>query len=563
MSERIQTDILPENDADRVKALHRYRLLDLPTEESFTNIAGLMAAAFEVPIALISLVDANTVFFKGNVGMAGVESTDRKISLCSFAVLSHKPIVFDKPLEEPCLLANPLVHGDFGLRFYAAAPLVTPDGFAIGSVCLIDKKERQFSAIQQDTLVRFSKMVMHQIELRLSAIKQKEVEQQLLDKDKEFKSFIHQAPVAIFIFRGQNMMIDMANENALRLIKRTADVIGKTLLEAVPELEGTAAYNVFQEVYKTGIPHYGDEVLIPLERAGVLEDRYFNFTYTPLVEDGKIVGVMDVATEVTEQVLARQKIEDIVTKRTGELAAANAALQQSNIELQRSNTNLEEFAHAASHDLKEPIRKIRFFTDLVKGQLQAHLTDAEARSFERIDNATERMNTLIDDLLQYSHVSQRPHQMEVVNLNQVVQRVLEDLELDIAERKAVITTAHLPTVHGYGRQLQQLFQNLLSNALKYSRAEVAPVITVDAGDTIAANQAYHTINVRDNGIGFEQQYDQKIFQMFSRLHGKTEYSGTGVGLSIAKKVAENHHGFIRAESQPGEGSIFTVYLPVN
>ena len=139
--------------------------------------------------------------------------------------------------------------------------------------------------------------------------------------------------------------------------------------------------------------------------------------------------------------------------------------------------------------------------------------------------------------------------------------MLDDLELDILEKNALIRVGPLPVVKGYRRQLQQLFQNLVSNALKYTRPGISPVINISADTAVETEKPYHVIAVSDEGIGFEQQYADKIFQMFSRLHGRSEYSGTGVGLSIAKKVVENHKGFIRVQSEPGRGSTFTVYLP--
>jgi hypothetical protein len=266
--------------------------------------------------------------------------------------------------------------------------------------------------------------------------------------------------------------------------------------------------------------------------------------------------------DITEQKMAIQKIEGLVEERTKELAKANNSLQKINKELQRSNQNLEEFAHAASHDLKEPVRKIQFFTHQLRDQLSTLINETQARSFSRIENATERMGNLIDDLLLYSHVSQRPHESEAVDLNDKVQRVLEDLELDIEEKGALIKVDKLPVVKGYRRQLQQLFQNLVSNALKYTRKDVIPHIDIIASEVTENERRYHLIAVKDNGIGFEPEYAEKIFQMFTRLHGKAEYSGTGVGLSIVKKVVENHNGMIRVESVVGEGSVFKIYLPV-
>ena len=172
------------------------------------------------------------------------------------------------------------------------------------------------------------------------------------------------------------------------------------------------------------------------------------------------------------------------------------------------------------------------------------------------------MGNLIDDLLLYSHVSQRPHETEIVDLNEKVQQALEDLDLDIEERGAVINVGQLPVVRGFRRQLQQLFQNLISNAVKYSKHDVVPCIDITAEEVEASGKYYNLIKVSDNGIGFSQEYESKIFHIFSRLHAKNEYSGTGVGLSIVKKVVENHEGFIKVKSEPGLGSTFEIYLPV-
>lgn len=281
---------------------------------------------------------------------------------------------------------------------------------------------------------------------------------------------------------------------------------------------------------------------------------YFNEQDKPTRFIGSVI-------DITDKAMAIQQIEKLVEERTSELAEANERLLQLNKELKRSNANLEEFAHAASHDLKEPVRKIHFFTNRLREQLAARLNDTEEQSFNRIENATQRMGNLIDDLLLYSHVSQRPHETETVDLTEGVQRVLEDLDLDIEEKKAIITLGNLPSIKGYRRQLQQMFQNLISNALKYSKVDERPVIEINTQEVQQSGKTYYLISVKDNGIGFAPEYAQKIFQMFTRLHGKQEYSGTGVGLSIVKKVVENHNGFIEVESEPGIGSNFKVYLP--
>ena len=241
-------------------------------------------------------------------------------------------------------------------------------------------------------------------------------------------------------------------------------------------------------------------------------------------------------------------------------------------ELRRSNESLEDFTSAASHDLKEPIRKVHFFTERLKEKLQERLSSEERKLLERVENATARMRLLVDDLLEYSHVSRGNQEVEDVDMNQKVQLIQTDLELMMAEKEATINVGTLPVVRGYRRQLQQLLHNLLHNALKYSKPGV-PVVVNIASQTATGKETgvsvrpedqdktFYVVEISDNGIGFEQEYAEKIFNIFTRLHGNTEYTGTGVGLAIVKKVVDNHDGYIAAESSPGNGATFKLLLP--
>ena len=243
-------------------------------------------------------------------------------------------------------------------------------------------------------------------------------------------------------------------------------------------------------------------------------------------------------------------------------------------ELERSNKNLEEFAYAASHDLKEPVRKIHFFNDRIKNSLSENFSEENKRSFERMQSAANRMSSLIDSLISYSQVNFFPKLLEEINMNEVVDKVLNDLDVEIEEKNATVKVDELCTINGFHRQMQQVFQNLIVNALKYSRPEIPPVIFISckkiAGNEIDANipaadirKFFHALSIEDNGIGFEQQDAERIFNVFTRLHGNTEYRGSGIGLSTVRKIIENHHGYINAKSIKGKGSVFTVYLPVN
>jgi signal transduction histidine kinase len=246
-------------------------------------------------------------------------------------------------------------------------------------------------------------------------------------------------------------------------------------------------------------------------------------------------------------------------------------LQASIDDLKKSNERLTEFAHVASHDLKEPLRKVRLHTNLLEQRFAEALGEQGYQHVLRIQSATLRMQALITDLLTYSQVSKRPDSFETLSLQELVHEVLNDLEVSVQTARATVCFEGLPQVNGNAMQLRQLFQNLLSNALKFTHADRPCEITitseklpVEAVPVHGASQHkfYYRIDITDNGIGFEQQYADKVFKIFQRLHSRDEYEGTGIGLAIVQKVVENHHGFIRAESEPGKGTTFSVYLPV-
>ena len=302
-------------------------------------------------------------------------------------------------------------------------------------------------------------------------------------------------------------------------------------------------------------------------------------------EDGQPLRIDGTVMDITDQRELQLLLEQQVQLRTEELAAANEALSATNEEyavlneelekannlLVRSNENLQTFAYVASHDLQEPLRKIQQFGDLLKDRYAD--TVGEDRVYvERMQSAASRMSTLIKDLLDFSRISTQRDVRGTVALNAILEQVLSTLELTIQETGAQVAVESLPKVQGDASQLTQLFQNLLANALKFRRSGVVPQVTINAHwlavdhlpEAIQLNRgalAYHQIDVADNGIGFDDKYVDRIFQVFQRLHGKNEYGGTGIGLAICEKVVTNHGGAIRARSQPGQGATFTIYLP--
>ena len=278
-------------------------------------------------------------------------------------------------------------------------------------------------------------------------------------------------------------------------------------------------------------------------------------------EKDQIIKWFGTCTDIHDQRTANDILEQKVRERTIEL-------QRINSELESSNHELLQFASVASHDLKEPLRKIHIFSNLVKERFMAEHSDA-VDYMNRIINSSARMTRLINDLLTFSRLSINTL-FERTDINGIINEVLSDLELLIREKEAEIRIDTFPKMDVVPGQMRQVFQNIISNSLKFSRRDVKPLITIQcrriekcslhAKDSETGN--YCLIRICDNGIGFDEQYAQKIFTIFQRLHSKEKYEGTGIGLSITKKIIEKHNGFINAESRENEGATFHIILPI-
>jgi PAS domain S-box-containing protein len=272
-----------------------------------------------------------------------------------------------------------------------------------------------------------------------------------------------------------------------------------------------------------------------------------------------IIGFSKVTRDLTKQKLVEDQLKMYAEQ-----------LEQKNRELERSNSELSSFSYVASHDLQEPLRKIQAFGNLIQARDVANLSDTSKDYFDRMVKAAMRMQNLIDSLLEFSRTTTARKNFEATDLNVLLDEVKKELAHRIEEKKAEIKSAHLPTLTIIPFQFRQLLSNLISNSLKYSRAGVTPVIEISATYIKArelkekaaiSGKDYFRFKVTDNGIGFEQEYAEKIFELFQRLHGRNEYSGSGIGLAICKKIVENHHGFMRAESEPGKGAVFYFFIP--
>jgi len=269
-------------------------------------------------------------------------------------------------------------------------------------------------------------------------------------------------------------------------------------------------------------------------------------------EDNNVVKIIGTSRDITQLRSYERNLESIVN------------------DLNRSNKDLEEFAYIASHDLQEPLRKLSTFSERLVTRHSAEMGPEARKYAERILGATDNMRILIENLLEFSRTARSSVPFTPVDLNVVLEQAISDHEIVIEKTAAIINSDRLPFIEAISSQMQQLFGNLIGNALKFRKPDVAPQINIKCELLTASEKSeynfsedlnYYRIQVKDNCIGFEQEYASKIFQIFQRLHGKVEYPGSGVGLAICKKIAENHRGTISAQGTPGEGAVFTIIVP--
>lgn len=324
-------------------------------------------------------------------------------------------------------------------------------------------------------------------------------------------------------------------------------------------------YNSFNAEYRLIQPQTGTERIIHAQGM-----TYFDGSDKPV----KMTGT---ARDVTQERQTHAALELEVKKRTAELNLLNMQLMDAvselaaaNEQLKRSNEDLAQYAHVASHDLQEPLRKIRMFSGMLLDQPAAMPVNGSL--VQKINESAARMSLLIKDLLDYSRLLKTEDLKKKVDLNEVIRLILVDFELKIQEKKAIVTVDQLPEIDAVPLQMSQLFFNLIGNALKFSLADKVPEIHIGAGLMTAGEmyqympllkngEAYYHLTIRDNGIGFEEKYAQQIFEVFKRLHGRDIYPGSGIGLALCRRIVDNHQGSIFATSEPGTGTTFHILLP--
>ncbi|MEP0859131.1 PAS domain S-box protein [Trichocoleus sp. DQ-U1] len=355
----------------------------------------------------------------------------------------------------------------------------------------------------------------------------------------ELQRVFMQAPAAIAITRGSNHVTETVNPLYMQIVEKR-DIVGKPVREAFWDLQGQGFFELLDQVYTSGEPFVGNEMRAMFDRNsdGILEESFWNFVYQPLVDaNGKVNGIMTHAVEVTEQVRSRQEIE----KKAEELVQMTQALE-------RSNRDLDQFAYIASHDLKAPLRAIATLSEWIEEDLADKLTEDSREHLNLLRGRVHRMEALINGILQYSRAGRVQQQIEAVNVSSLLSEVIELLD---PPPEVAIVVPNMPTLQTERVPLQQVFMNLIGNAIKYAnRSDVCIQVSVRELGT------YYEFSVADNGQGIEPKYHQKIWGIFQRLEARDKVEGTGIGLSVVKKIVESRGGRVWVESAAGAGATF-------
>lgn len=398
----------------------------------------------------------------------------------------------------------------------------------------------------------------------------------------ELDAAIHAIADGVMIF-GPDRRLVRINTVALHLLQFTPEMVGSSAEEI---LRGCCMKS------ETGvaIPPRDTPILRAFEGETIFNEpvvflsgedfsaRCISFSAAPMrSREGRPMGVIATFQDVTrqrnlqrqrEELLGKVKayateleqanltLEKRVRERTRELSEAHAELKAHAAELERTNEDLQDFAFVASHDLQEPLRKIQTFGDRLKFSCKDSLGSAGLDYLTRMESSAKRMRTLLDGLLSYSKITTKANPFTASDLTILAEHALSDLDIAVEQAKAKVTVEKLPVVAADQTQMRQVFQNLISNALKYSDKDRLPEVRIYG----EVNSDYCRVFVEDNGIGFDEKYLDRIFKPFQRLHGKGVYEGTGMGLAICRKIVERHGGTITARSTPGQGSTFIITM---
>lgn len=535
--------MVPIDEQARLSALRATGILDTEAESIYDDVARLAALICGTPIALVSMVDEHRQWFKARVGLAATE-THRDLAFCAHAILEPERILeVTDATSDPRFRGNALVTGDPLIRFYAGAPVVLDTGEVLGTVCAIDRVPRRLSDEQALALKTLARQVSQLLQWRRAANSATTELQTAIQRHRqqlEHLTAMAAHGLALLAYIDRSHTYRYVNDQYLHYWNQERGLIeGRT----VQELLGEQTYR--DKVLPNLEQAFGGKVVSYVARFSfpLLGERSMHVDYLPVREgDGPVKAVVVRSADIDEIEQARVM-----------LAQANEALIKRN-DVQR------RFVHMLAHDIREPVNTICNFAGMLRQQAAVSMDASGQRSLNYIERGGQRLRTMLDDLQSYLQLEGEVTALlnpTKVDLQSVIRDVCEDLTDAIQRHGAQVGGAALPCVRGDALLLRLLFQNLLSNGLKFHPPGQPPRVCwgwQPAEDGVV-------VWVRDNGIGMDPGKIDRLFAPFSRLVVRSKFEGTGLGLAICKRVVELHDGRIEVASAPNEGSTFSVWFP--
>lgn len=534
----MQTAPLPSNEEQRLARLRGLGVLDTLPQKAFDDISALAQVICGTPVALITLIDRDRQWFKSRVGVDMTE-TARELAFCSHAILDpdHVMVVEDMS-QDPRFQHNPLVTGPTNVRFYAGAPIVTHDGFALGTVCVVDQMSRQLHSVQLSALSRLSALVATLLEHEKARQVEAARTARAAKQEHEELTAMAAAGLDLQAYIDADGVYRHVNQTYLNYIGSTRDeVIGVTVKERL----GDATYNNVVGS-KMARAMAGETVIYQrVSDFKVAGTRHMEIALLPVRDpDGQVTGVVMRGRDIQELKHKERQLGETITK------------------LEKKTLEQERFIHILSHDLREPINSINNFTSLLESEHIQELSPDARRYLAFVHVGGQRMATLLDGLLKYVRLDRHALDHAQVDVGALVSQVHDELCPALAQTKGRLEFGPLPEVQADASLLRMALQNLMANGLAFARPDVPPHVRVSA----TREHGFDQIHVEDNGIGIAPEHQASIFDMFKRLNSRKTHAGSGLGLPICRRIAALHGGHLSVHSVPGVGSRFTLHLPV-
>lgn len=528
---------LPEAEALRLAKLQSYDVLDTLPQTAFDDIVALASSICGTPIALISLIDQDRQWFKAKTGLS-VTETARDVAFCSHAILQPDQImVVEDASKDERFHDNPLLAGEVGLRFYAGAPIVTEDGHALGTVCVIDTQPRQLSPSEQSSLRILSRMVMSLLEHERQQRASKARHEQEARRARDVLMAMAVSTLDLIAYIDCDERYQAVNQTWLDYWGCRSDhVVGMHVRERV----GAAVYETeVQPLINRALA--GELVSYQhLVRFHARGPRFMEISLIPDID----------ATGAVQGVILRSHDVHLQHEREQDLQAALKALELRNVEQQR-------FIQVLSHDLREPVNAVRNFASLLASDHSNELSGPARLYLDFVTKGGERMSRMLDDLTDLLQLDDYVPQITSVDAHSLVERVLEELQDTLRRSHASVSLGPLGTIVGDPSLLRIVLINYIGNALKFTRPNETPRVHIE----LTIHDDGTELSVKDTGLGIPQEHQPGIFDMFRRLHTRQRFAGAGLGLSICRRIAQLHGGRVTLHSVPGQGSRFGIVIP--